>query len=76
MKEAAMYNHSLASADRSTHLKIVVLPLLAVGLMVVAAINAGFGHAQATPVQISAKSAVIKVGKPIVYASRGNMVIR
>ena len=71
-----MYNHSLVSADRSTHLKIVLLPLVVVGLMVAAGINAGFGHAQATPVQISAKGAVIKAGKPAAYASRDNVVIR
>lgn len=71
-----MYNHSLVSADRSTHLKIVVLPLAFVGLIVVAAINAGFGKAEPAPTRISAKGAVIKASKLTVYASHDVVVIR
>ncbi|MGP0092023.1 MAG: hypothetical protein ACLPKB_19010 [Xanthobacteraceae bacterium] len=71
-----MYNHSLVSADRSTHVKIVVLSLALVGLIVVAAINAGLGNAQAAPTRISAKGAVIKASKLTVYASHGDVVIR
>jgi hypothetical protein len=71
-----MYNHSLVSADRATHLKIVILPLVVVGLMVAAGVHAGFGNAPSTPVQLSAKSSVVRAGKPAVYASRDNVVIR
>jgi|HubBroStandDraft_4_1064222.scaffolds.fasta_scaffold420400_2 hypothetical protein len=71
-----MYNHSIVSADRSTHLKIVVIPLAIVGLIVVGAINAGFGNLHAAPAQIGAKGAVVKASKTIAYASRGSAVIR
>ena len=71
-----MYNHSIVSADRSTHLKIVVIPLAIVGLIVVGAINAGVGNLHAAPAQIGAKGAVIKATKTTVYASRGSAVIR
>jgi hypothetical protein len=34
-----MYNHSLRSADRATHLKIVLVPLVAGVLLALAAVN-------------------------------------
>ena len=65
-------NHSISSADRSTHLKIVVVALVA-GMAVV-----GFG--------ISARSAsddgyaqtarVIKAGKPVAITSSNTSMVR
>ena len=65
-------NHSIYSADRSTHLKIVVVALVA-GIVVL-----GFG--------ISARSIsddgytqtarVIKAGKPVAITSSGASVVR
>jgi len=71
-----MYNHSIASADRSTHLKIVVIPLAIVGAIVVGAINAGFGDVHLTQAQSGVKGAAVKASKPAVYASRGGALIR
>ena len=59
-------NHSIHSADRATHLKIVVVALVA-GILV-----AGFGIAARTNADYSqtAQSAhVIKAGKPVAITS-------
>lgn len=58
-------NHSIYSADRTTHLKIVVVALLT------AATVAGLGlslhsHAKTSPAE---KTAVLKAGKPMAVSS-------
>jgi hypothetical protein len=66
-------NHSFHSADRSTHLKIVVVALAA-GIAV-----AMFGIAARSNVDYSqtAQSAhVMKAGKPVVVTSSDAMVVR
>jgi hypothetical protein len=62
-------NHSIHSADRATHLKIVVVALVA-GIVV-----AGFGIAARTSAgdvqtaQSTQSTHVIKAGKPVVVTS-------
>ena len=65
-------NHSIYSADRTTHLKIVVVALMA-GILV-----AGFGiSTRATSSGDSAQTAnVMKAGKPVVVTSSGASVVR
>ena len=67
-------NHSFYSADRSTHLKIVVVALLAAtavaGIGISARINAGDEFADAQRVQ------VIKAGKPVMVTTSGQTVVR
>ena len=66
-------NHSIHSADRATHLKIVVVALVA-GIAV-----AAFGIAARTNVDYShtAQTAqVIKAGKPVVVTSSGTSTVR
>ncbi|MBR1272843.1 hypothetical protein JQ629_35760 [Bradyrhizobium sp. AUGA SZCCT0222] len=67
-------NHSIYSADRTTHLKIVVVAL-AVGILV-----AGFGITARTTsdegFQQTASNRVMKAGKPVVVTSSGNSVVR
>ena len=65
-------NHSIYSADRSTHLKVVVVALVA-GIAVAAVglsarFNADSGYAQAAH--------VIKAGKPMTVTSSDASVIR
>ncbi len=63
-------NHSIHSADRSTHLKIVVVALVA-GIVV-----AGLGISARTSVDYSQTAHVIKAGKPIALTSSDTMVVR
>jgi hypothetical protein len=65
-------NHSFHSADRATHLKIVIVALVA-GVTV-----AAFGIAARSNVDYSqtATAHVIKAGKPVVMTSSDAMVVR
>ena len=63
-------NHSIHSADRATHMKIVVLALVA-GIAV-----AAFGIAARTNIDYSQTAHVIKAGKPVVVTSSDTSVVR
>ena len=64
-------NHSIYSADRTTHLKIVVVALVA-GILV-----AGFGISTRTNASDDTQTAhVMKAGKPVVVTSSGATLVR
>jgi L-asparaginase/Glu-tRNA(Gln) amidotransferase subunit D len=64
-------NHSIYSADRTTHLKIVVVALVA-GILV-----AAFGITARTSSDGFTQTArVTKAGKPVVVTSSANPVVR
>ena len=67
-------NHSIYSADRTTHLKIVVVALVAAiavaGFSITARSTSDEGLMQA------ASTSVMKAGKPVVVTSSGNSVVR
>jgi hypothetical protein len=64
-------NHSIYSADRSTHLKIVVVALVA-GIAV-----AGFGISARTNSDDYTQTArVIKAGKPVAITSSNTSMVR
>jgi hypothetical protein len=64
-------NHSIHSADRSTHLKIVVVALVA-GIAV-----AAFGiSARTTNQDYSQTAHVIKAGKPVAVTSSDASLVR
>ena len=63
-------NHSFYCADRSTHLKIVVVALVA-GILV-----AGFGISARTSSDYSQTAHVIKAGKPVVVTSSDASIVR
>jgi hypothetical protein len=64
-------NHSIYTADRSTHLKIVVVALVA-GIAV-----AGFGiSARTSSDEYTQTARVMKAGKPMAITSTNTMVVR
>jgi hypothetical protein len=63
-------NHSIHSLDRSTHLKIVVVALVA-GIVVV-----GLGISARSSADYSQTAHVIKAGKMVTVTSSDAMVVR
>jgi hypothetical protein len=63
-------NHSIHSADRSTHLKIVVIALVA-GVVV-----AGLGISARTNADYSQTAHVVKAGKPVAVTSSDTTAVR
>ena len=63
-------NHSIHTADRATHLKIVMVALVA-GIAV-----AGIGVAARSNVADSQTAHVIKAGKPVVVTSSETSTVR
>ena len=63
-------NHSIHSADRSTHLKIVVVALVA-GIVV-----AGLGISARSSADYSQTAHVVKAGKSIAVTSSDTMLVR
>ncbi|HEX3114486.1 MAG TPA: hypothetical protein VHQ48_03350 [Bradyrhizobium sp.] len=63
-------NHSIHSADRATHLKIVVMALAA-GIVV-----AALGISARTNADYSQTAHIIKAGKPVAVTSSDAMVVR
>lgn len=64
-------NHSIYSADRMTHLKVVVVALVA-GVLV-----AGFGIvAHSTDEGYTQTARVMKAGKPVMITNSNNSLVR
>jgi hypothetical protein len=63
-------NHSIHSADRGTHLKIVVVALIA-GIVV-----AAFGISARTNSDYTQTARVIKAGKPVAVTSSDTSMVR
>jgi hypothetical protein len=70
-RQEAWMNHSIYSADRMTHLKIVAVALIA-GIAV-----AGFGiSARINPDDYSQTAHVIKAGKAVTITSSDTSIVR
>ena len=67
-------NHSIYSADRTTHLKIVVVALVA-GI-VVAGFSISARNTSDEGLTQTAGTHVMKAGKTVVITSSGNSVVR
>lgn len=70
-----MNNYSLHNADRLTHIKIVVMSLVA-GIIVVAVGIAARPTLPDMSTQLEARAPVLKAGQPVVWTSRDTTVIR
>jgi hypothetical protein len=70
-RQEVSMNHSIYSADRSTHLKVVVVALVA-GIVVT-----GFGiFARSSSDDEIQTARVIKAGKAVTVTSSNNLVVR
>ena len=69
-------NHSIYSADRTTHLKIVVVALVAGIAMAGLGISARTMSGQDGANGYAQTAKVIKAGKPMMVTNSGNAVIR
>ena len=70
-------NSSLWSADRTTHIKIVAVSLMAAIVVVTIGISARNSDTDSTTVLISTDaSVVVKAGKPANYSTVGASTIR
>jgi hypothetical protein len=65
-------NHSIYSADRSTHLKIVVVALV-VGI---AGIGLALSSRSISEAASTQTAGVVKAGKPVMTTNSGTLVIR
>ena len=68
-------NYSITSADRTTHLKIVVVSLIA-GIVVVAVGIAARPNLPDMSTQLEARAPVLKAGKPVIWTSSEQSTIR
>ena len=65
-------NHSIYSADRTTHLKAVIVALIA-GILVA---GLGISTRNSSDEGLTQTARVMKAGKPVVITSSGNSVVR
>lgn len=69
-------NHSIYSADRTTHLKIVVVALIGATLVAGLGIAARIADSRAPAQQVEALIPLIKAGAPVAVTSRDIPTIR
>jgi hypothetical protein len=69
-------NHSLYSADRATHMKIVTVALLAGTLVVGIGIAARVSNSSVGSAQLEAQIPVIKAGAPMAVTSSDVRTVR
>ena len=73
-------NHSIATADRATHLKIVVVALVAAIMVVTAGIAARLSTSEGTATaglkSDSVKVGVVKAGQPVSFTGASDSAIR
>ncbi len=70
-----MNNYSMHTADRTTHLKIVVVALIA-GIAVVVGGIAARPTLPDMSTQLEARAPVLKAGQPVVWSSSETTAIR
>jgi hypothetical protein len=71
-----MNNSTIFTADRTTHLKIVVISLVASILVIVVGIAARTTTTADTTARIQTAGPAVKAGKPIAITNSGTSTIR
>jgi hypothetical protein len=69
-------NHSLVTADRTTHLKIVAVSLIAAIAVILVGITARIADPDTASARLEAQGPVLKAGKPSAITARDNTAIR
>ena len=69
-------NFSLFTCDRTTHLKIVAVALVAAVVIAVGGIYARVGDAGSLTAGAKTSGTVVKAGKPAVYSTRDDSAVR
>jgi hypothetical protein len=75
MWESVMNNSSMFTADRVTHLKIVVVSLIA-GIVVVGVGIAARPTLPDMSTQLEARAPVLKAGQPVIWSGNERSTIR
>jgi hypothetical protein len=70
-----MNNFTMRTADRQTHLKIVVVALIA-GIAVVGAGIAAHSRGPDMSTQLEARAPVLKAGQPVIWSGTQTRTIR
>ncbi|MGA2125764.1 MAG: hypothetical protein ABSG76_06380 [Xanthobacteraceae bacterium] len=71
-----MTNHSLVTADRSTHFKIAAIAVAAAIVVVAVGLRARNTEGGSVTTRIETTNTVVKAGKPVTSASSGGSSIR
>jgi hypothetical protein len=69
-------NHSMATADRYTHIKIAALALIAAIVVVAVGFGARVDNPEIGAAGVESKVLVIRAGQPIQFTSRTGIEIR
>ena len=69
-------NHSLVTADRTTHLKIVAVSLIAAIAVIMVGITARLADPDTASASMQAHGPVLKAGKPSAVTARDGTAIR
>jgi hypothetical protein len=70
-----MYNYRIVSADRSTHIKVALVALIA-GVVIVVGGLAALPKFPDMSTQIEARAPVLKAGKPVIWTNQEQISIR
>jgi hypothetical protein len=70
-----MYNYRITSANLSTHIKVVVIGLIASVAVVAGGLVAG-SKLPDMSTQLEARAPALKAGKPVIWSSQDRITIR
>jgi hypothetical protein len=69
-------NHSLVTADRTTHLKIVAVSLIAAIAVILVGVTARISDTGTASAKLEAQGPVVKAGKPSAVTARDGTSIQ